>query len=348
MKYLPRASAEGKLRSMTEAARHPAGRARGLSQSPVVDTIPALLLRAPPNATRTASGCARTTGTATFAGALGQVGVLAARLRDEGVTPRGPGRRDDADDAAVPAAAGSPWRRSVRSRSPPTRPCTAGELAGLVTQVRPRLLVTDRRPGRTRRRGRGRRAQPSSAWSTSRTSSPTGRAAPDPERASRTDRSAAATTWRSSSRRRAPPGGRSWSCRPTGRTPWPGRASRTGWSSRRDDRLMTTLPALPHQRPCLLRARLPRVRCRTGPRAALLCRRLPRLRATAPGDRVQRDRRDARDPHASARAAATTRTPTCGSATRARRRRRSGRRRSRHGSGCGWCAATRCRSRRTA
>ena len=48
------------------------------------------------------------------------------------------------------------------------------------------------------------------------------------------------------------------------------------------------------------------------------------------------------------RARPTTRTPTCGSATPARRPTRSGRRRSSSGSGCGSCAATRCRSRRTA
>ena len=82
-------------------------------------------------------------GTATFAGALGQVAVLAARLREEGVR--------HGDLVVVTTRTTPPYLicwlalASIGAVTVPTDPsATAGELAGLVAQVRPRLLVTDR------------------------------------------------------------------------------------------------------------------------------------------------------------------------------------------------------------
>ena len=76
-----------------------------------------------------------------------------------------------------------------------------------------------------------------------------------------------------------------------------------------DDRLMTSLPAVPHQRAGLLGARVGRRAGRTGAAAALLCQPLHRRRAPPRRDRVQRDRSDAGDPDAPARARRRRRQP---------------------------------------
>ena len=68
-------------------------------------------------------------------------------------------------------------------------------------------------------------------------------------------------------------------------------------------------PALPHQRARLLGAGLGRGARERGAPPALLGQRVRRLGPAPRGDRVQRDRRDARDPDAPARAAGRRRQP---------------------------------------
>ena len=68
-------------------------------------------------------------------------------------------------------------------------------------------------------------------------------------------------------------------------------------------------PALPHQRARILGAGLGRGARERGAPPALLGQRVPRLGPAPRGDRVQRDRRDARDPDAPARAAGRRRQP---------------------------------------
>jgi carnitine-CoA ligase len=105
------------------------------------DTIPGLLTAA---AERDPSGVWLRTdeGTLTFAGAAGQVDRLAERLREKGVRRR---------DLVVVTARTTPpyllcWLAlaSIGAVTVPTDPSgTPAELAGLVGQVQPRLLVTD-------------------------------------------------------------------------------------------------------------------------------------------------------------------------------------------------------------
>ncbi len=106
------------------------------------DTIPGLLAAA---AERDPAGVWLRTddGTLTFAGAAGQVALLAERLTEEGV------RRGDL--VVVTTRTTPPYLlcwlalASLGAVSVPTDPsATPEELAGLVGQVRPRHLVTDR------------------------------------------------------------------------------------------------------------------------------------------------------------------------------------------------------------
>ena len=107
--------------------------------------------------------------------------------------------------------------------------------------------------------------------------------------------------------------------------------------------------AVPHQRARVLDARLGRRareprRCCPRFSASTLPRRRPPLRR----DRVQRDRRDARDPHAPARAPRRRRQPAAPLLHGPVARPRSASSRSRSASASRSCAATRCRRRRTA
>ena len=95
------------------------------------------------------------------------------------------------------------------------------------------------------------------------------------------------------------------------------------------DRLMTSLPLFPHQRARVLGDGVAGLRRRVGAGAAVLGQRVPRRGPPARRDRVQRDRGDARDPDAPARAARRRRHAAAAVLHRAPRPRGSGSWRSR-------------------
>ncbi len=167
-------------------------------------------------------------GELSFGGALSQVAAAAGGLRAAGV---GHGDLVLVTTRTTPeylicwlalAALGA-VTVSANPRSAPA------ELAGLARQVRPRALITD--PGLAGLvEAAGIAGLPplgtlpagelAGGWAGAgaRRSPPTCRTPGSPR-----------TTWPCSSPPRAPPAGRSWSCRRTGPTCWPARASRTGW-----------------------------------------------------------------------------------------------------------------------
>ena len=138
----------------------------------VIDTIPALLLRA---AERDPDGVWLRTddGQLTFAGAVGcQVARVAGAAWRERAWPRRPGGGHARGTRRRTSCAGSPSRRWARSPCRPTRRAATAELAGLVGQVRPRLVVTDAGGRRALDRGLG-DGRPAAAGAGLRTSRPT-------------------------------------------------------------------------------------------------------------------------------------------------------------------------------
>ena len=295
-------------------------------------------------------------GTLSFAGALGQVAAAAARLRDAGV---GHG------DLVMVTARTTPeylicWLAltalgavvvSVNPRSAPA------ELAGLAQQTRPRALITDAGlaalvsqagmaglvPLGVLDAGElagdwahaGSRGQP--AAKRARRATMPARPAVLPPAASWPSafpgsRSARQTS-RCSSRHPAPPGGPSWSCRPTGPTSLAGEGFPYWMELTAQDRLMTSLPLFHINAPAY--SVMGSLACGAG----LIL--LPRFSASGFLDAARRHGATEfnaigamleilmRQPAA----ARTTRTRRCGSATPARRPRGSGRRRWSGGSG---------------
>ena len=275
-------------------------------------------------------------GTQTFAAALGAVARAADVLTELGV------RRGDL--VVVTARTTPPYLllwlalAALGAVTVPTDPAsTPAELAGLVGQIRPRLVITD--AGSAERRPRCHRACAALGVLDVDELSATG-ARPPADRAALPsgvgpdDLAVLIPTSGTT--------GRSKLVMQTHRAYAMAGEGFPFWMELHRRRPADDLAAaVPHQRPGLLGAGVAGVRGRAGPAAAVLGQRLPGLRPPARGDRVQRDRRDARDPDAPAGARRTTPTPRCGSATPARPRPGSGRRRSSAGSGCGSCAATR-------
>ena len=264
-------------------------------------------------------------GTLTFGGAAGQVARLAERLRDAGV-----GR---GDLVVVTARTTPPYLLCWLALASPRRGHGAD------------------RPGRHRRGAR----RPGRPGRSRGSSSPTRRcghvvveaAAGSPTRGARHRRLCSATGASRDRRRRVPVGravgpddlavliptsgttGRSKLVMQTHRAYAMAGEGFPYWMELDRERPADDVAAaVPHQRAGVLGAGLARLRRRPGPAAAVLGQRVPRLGPAARRDRVQRDRRDARDPDAPAGRGPTTPRPTCGSATPARPRPASGRRRS--------------------
>ena len=208
--------------------------------------------------------------------------------------------------------------RDRRADQPGVAP--RAELAGLIDQTRPRAVVTDAELRRARStyatRARRRRAGRSR-----RPSVPTGAAEPD-------DVAVLIPTSGTT--------GRSKLVMQTHRAYAMAGEGFPYWMElTADDRLMTSLPLFHVNAPGLLGARLARVRRRTGAAAALLRERLPRRGAPPRRDRVQRDRRDARDPDAPAGTRRRRRQPAAALLHRPVAGARAAGARSSGGSGCG-------------
>ncbi len=168
-------------------------------------------------------------GTMTFGAAAAQAAATAAALHDAGVR--------HGDHVLVTARTTAPyllcwlalaWSGAVTvSANPRSAPA---ELAGLAQQTTPRAVITD--AGLMPADPRGGPHRPAAPRCAGRGGADQGLGQPDGTGRRPATGSAASATPTSpcSSPPRAPPAGPSWSCRPTGRTRWPGRASRTGWS----------------------------------------------------------------------------------------------------------------------
>ncbi len=332
---------------MAEAARAAASRARRLTDGATVpDTIPGLLATA---AERDPAGVWLRTddGTLTFAGAAGQVALLARAVdarRECGEATswwsrRGPRRRTCSAGWRWPAWVPSPCppiRRphprssrgsSVRSAhgtwSPtrslwPTRAGCGGGRPGGAAGPGHRLAARELAERRRERRARRCRSDvgPDDLAVLIPTSGTTGRS----KLVMQTHRAYAMA----------------------------GEGFPYWMELDRSDRLMTIAAAVPHQRARVLGAGLAGLRSRARAGPPLLGQRVPRLRPATRRDGVQRDRGHAGDPDAPAGAARRRRHRPAAVLHRSLARRASGRRPSSGGSDCVSSAGTRCRSRRTA